>query len=274
MACGNPGICDPDNKRAMVTVKIGRHTVEHYDAIDNLPVVRFHKYQKLLLVDSGIGADIAALDQRLEKTRRFLMAGKPDKAQQELENLRQSVWLIQNGINPQHRAFAALVTKIDGKECSDLSDDALERVTELLNDVPVKELTARLDAVKKKIDGELMLYFPKLFNDSTVKEYYDLLKARTMAVLQNIIKGVAEPDKGAEIERLTTELITYSQPKIFAGPESVEIQFDRQFENLCLLLSEQLHIQPKAYTVLEFYNAFDFLQERSREAQKRGKNGR
>lgn len=261
----------------MQTVKIGKHTVEMYDTIEELPIVRFHKYQKLLLIDAGIGADINAFDQRIEKTRRYLMDGKPEKAQQELENLRQSVFLIQSGINPKHRAFAALVAKFDGMECNDVSDDGLAKLTEKLNDAPESELTAQLDSVKKKIDAELRLYFPGIFADSEIKEYYDLLKKRTLAVLANIIAGVNNPDATPEIERLTTALITYSNPKSFAGSDSVEIQFDRQFENLCLVLSEQLHVKPKDYSVLEFYNAFDFVKERAKQAekaQKRAKSGR
>ena len=134
----------------MVTTKIGKHTIEMYDTIEELPIVRFHKYQKLLLIDAGIGADIHAFDQRTERVRRFLMEGKADKAQQELENLRQGVFLIQNEISPKHRAFAALVSKIDGKAWTDISDDGLEKLTAKLNDIPEGELTARLDAVKKK----------------------------------------------------------------------------------------------------------------------------
>lgn len=112
------------------------------------------------------------------------------------------------------------------------------------------------------------MYFPALFADSEVKEYYDLLKQRTLALLQNIVAGVERPDETPEIERLTTALITYSNPKTFSGADSVEIQFDRQFENLCLVLSEQLHIKPKENTVLEFYNAFDFVQEKARAAER------
>ena len=261
----------------MQTVKIGKHTVEMYDTIEELPIVRFHKYQKFLLIDAGIGADIAAFDQRIEKTRRFLMDGKTDKAQKELENLRQSVYLIQSGINPKHRAFAALVAKLDGQECNDMSDDGLAKITETLNDAPESKLTALLNAVKKKMDTELRLYFPGLFADSEIKEYFDLLKKRTMAVLANIIAGEDNPDGTPEIEKLTTALITYSNPKTFAGSDGVEIQFDRQFENLCLVLSEQLHVEPKKYSVLEFYNAFDFVKERAKKtekAQKRAKSGR
>lgn len=264
-------------KGIMVTVKIGKHTVEMYDTIDELPIVRFHKYQKLLLIDAGVGADITAFDQRIEKTRRFLMDGKVDKAQQELDNLRQSVFLIQSEINPKHRAFAALVTKIDGRDCDDITDDGLAKLTETLNDAPESELTAQLEAVKKKIDAELRLYFPGLFADSEIKEYYDLLKKRTLAVLANIVAGIGNPDTTPEIEKLTTALITYSNPKSFAGSDGVEIQFDRQFENLCLVLSEQLHVKPKDYSVLEFYNAFDFVKERAKQAekaQKRAKSGR
>lgn len=130
---------------------------------------------------------------------------------------------------------------------------------------------------KKKIDGELNLYFPDTFADSSVKEYYDILRKRTLTVLQNIIDGLDYPDKTAEVEKLTTALITYSNPQIFFGSDSVEIQHERQFENLCLILSEQLHIRPKECTVLEFYNAFDFIKRRAREAErerKRAQKGR
>lgn len=265
---GRADLFNADNPGIMVTAKIGKHTVEFYDTIEELPIVRFHKYQKLLLVDAGIGSDIAAFDQRIEKTRRFLMAGKPEQAQQELENMRQCVFLIQSGVNPKHRAFAALVTKIDGQDCTDIGDDALAAVTEKLNDVPESELTARLEAVKKKIDGELTLYFPALFNDSDVKEYYDLLRKRTLEILNGIVAGVDDPAGSEIVDKLTTALITYSHPKMFTGSDGVEIQFERQFENLCLVLSEQLHVEPKKYSVLEFYNAFDFVKERAKQAEK------
>lgn len=274
---GRADLFNADNPGIMVTAKIGKHTVEFYDTIEELPIVRFHKYQKLLLVDAGIGSDITAFDQRIEKTRRFLMAGKPEQAQQELENMRQCVFLIQSGVNPKHRAFAALVTKIDGQDCTDIGDDALAAITEKFNDVPESELTAQLEAVKKKIDGELTLYFPALFNDSDVKEYYDILRKRTLEILNGIVAGVDDPAGAEIVDKLTTALITYSNPKMFTGSDGVEIQFDRQFENLCLVLSEQLHVEPKKYSVLEFYNAFDFVKERAKQAekaQKRAKFGR
>ena len=242
-----------------------------YDTIDELPIVRFHKYQKLLLIEAGVGSDIAGFDHRIEKVRRFLADNKPDKAQQELENLRQCVYLIQNEVNPSHRAFAALVTKIDGKECNDISDEGLANVVKKLNDTPASKLAAQLDAVKKKIDGELMLYFPTIFNDSRVKEYFDILRKRTLMILKGIIAGESNPGEKADVDKLTTALLTYSNPQIFSGSESAEIQFDRQFEDLCLSLSENLNVKPKEYTVLEFYNAFDFVLQKAQRAQRANK---
>ena len=255
----------------MVTAKIGKHTVEYYDAIDALPITRFHRYQKAMLIDAGIGADMAAFDQRIERTRRFLMTGKNDKAQIELENMRQCVFFIQQGLAPKHLAFAALVHKIDGKICDDISDDGLKKIVEILSEGTKEELTDQLESVKKKIDGELSLYFPALFNESDIKEYYDLLKKRTMTVLQNIIDGLPIPDGTVAVDKLTTALITYSNPKNFSGPEGVEIQYDRQFENLCLALSAQLNILPKKCSVLEFYNAFDYLQQKAKREQRENK---
>lgn len=252
----------------MVTLKVGKHTVEVYDAIDELPIVRFQKYQKLLLIDAGVGGDINAFDQRLERAGRFLAEGKLEQAQKELANLRQNVFLIQNEISPQYRAFAVLVKSVDGKECGDISDDGLQRILELLKDAPVKDVTAPLDAVKKKIDSELRLYFPQVFADSRLKEYFDLMKARTVALLEGIVRGDLKPEKDRKVERLTTQLILFSNPGVFSGSESEEIKFDRNFEDVCLTLSEQLHVQPKNYTVLEFYNAFDFVQRRAKEAEK------
>lgn len=258
----------------MKTVKIGTHTVEMYDAIDELPMARFHKYQKYILIDSGIGSTIEDFDRRIEKARRFCMLNDAANAQKELENMRQCVYMIENGLSPKHLSFACLVFAIDGQQCVDLSDDALQKIVATFADAPVQELTDHLDSVKKKIDGELSLYFPKLFEDSTVKEYFDKIRKRTLLVLKNIVNGVAIPDGTKDVEQVTSELITYSNPQRFTGAENAEIMFDRQYENLCVMLSHHLNVNPKQYTVLEFYNAFEFLKERNKEAEQAQKKAR
>jgi hypothetical protein len=189
----------------MKEVKLGKHKVMLYNSIDELPIVRFHKYNKCLLVDAGLGSDLSAVDGHIERAVRFINGGHKQEAATEMENIRQTIYLIIQGMNPRHLAFAALVKEIDGKACDDISDEGLQRTLELLGDVPVKEMTAENEAVKKKIDEELTLYFPDVFDSATEKEYHDLMKRRTQAMLDAVIEGETA-ERTAEIERLTERL--------------------------------------------------------------------
>nr|DAR71106.1 MAG TPA: hypothetical protein [Caudoviricetes sp.] len=135
---------------AMKTVKIGEYTVEIYDAIDELPMLRFHKYNKMLLVDAGIGSDLQDFDTHIEKAMRYARSKTPELAAIELDNMRQNVYFIQSGLSPKCLAFAVLVKSIDGTPYNDLSDDGLQKVVDMFGDVPIKELTAQMEAVKKK----------------------------------------------------------------------------------------------------------------------------
>lgn len=252
----------------MRTVDIKGKKVELYDAIEDLPIMRFHKYNKMLLVDAGIGSDLADFDKHIEKAIRYAHSKTPQLAAVELENMRQNVYFIQSEISPRYLAFAVLVKSIDGNPCNDLSDDVLQKIVDLFADVPNAELTAHLEAVKKKIDEELRLYFPRLFDDAALKEYFDQLKERTVILLRTIIAGEATEADAKRIDEITAELITYFNPQSFSGADSVEIRYDKQFENMCLILSQNLHVDPKRFTVLEYYNAFEYVKEQARKAQK------
>lgn len=92
-----------------------------------------------------------------------------------------------------------------------------------------------------------------------------------MLMLEAIING-AEPS--AEVDRLTTELILYSRPQVFDGEESLEVEHDKRFDRMCMTISQHLHTDPKRYTVLEYYNAFEYIKELTKEAQKKAKGRR
>lgn len=255
----------------MRTTKLGKHEVVIYDAIEELPIKRFHAFNKMMLVDSGIGSDLSDFDVHLQKAIMYI-GSNPDLAKAELMNMRQNVYMIQSEISPKHLAFASLVKSIDGKEYDDLTDEGLQRVVDIFSDVPVQEVTAQIEAVKKKINEELQLYFPKIFDDAEIKEYFDELKRRTMCVLNNIIEGESE-ERNAEIERITTDLLTYSKPMIFSGSNNQEIIYDKNFERMCATLSQYLHIDPKKYTVMEFYNAFEYVKDMLKAKEKAYKGG-
>lgn len=251
----------------MKTVNIGKHVVEIFDSIEDLPMVRFHKYNKMSLIDGGIGSDLTDFDNHIERAIAFNKRGKPDLSNMELENLRQNIYLIQTELSPKHLAFAVLIKSIDGVEKKDLSDDGLQKILDLFADIPQNEMTAHSEAVKKKIDEELQLYYPDLFDDSTIKEYYDDLRKKTLLELQSIINGKTVENE-IEIERITLELITYNKPHIFSGTKNAEIEHNKSFGNMCTMISEHLHLDAKELTVLEFYISFERVKEKLKPTKK------
>lgn len=244
----------------MKTFKLGSHKLTMYDDITELPMRRFHVFNKMMLVDSGIGSDLTDVDKHLEKIKAYIKTKKPDMAIQEVENLRTNIYFVGTHICPRYLAFASLVTELDGEKCEDLSDDGLKRIVDKLDDVPMPALNEEFETIKKKIDDDLVQFFPALFDEASVKEYYDKMRKRTLKILDEIINGKTD-EKKEEIERITNELITYINPYSFSGQASAEIEFDRQFERMCHIISYHLNVSPKNYTVTEYYSAFEYIKE-------------
>ena len=254
----------------MKEVKLNGHKVDLYSSIEELPMVRFHKYNKCLLVDAGVGSDLSAFDGHIERVVRYIRSDKREEAAKELENLRQNIYIILQGMSPNHMAFACLVARIDGKVQDDISDEGLQRVMQQLGGAPLKDITANAEAVKKKIDEELVLYFPAVFDDAKSKEYYDLMKQRTKAMLDCILLGDNQ-ERSEKVERLTDKMVTFTKPNSFTGADSLEIEHDKRFEDMCLLISQNLHTDAKKMTVLEYYNTYQYLQEQNKRQKRQNK---
>lgn len=249
----------------MKKIKFAGKAVEIYDSIEELPITRFHAYNKMLLVDAGIGSDLSDIDNHINRAVGFMQDGKADMAEQELNNLRQCIYFAQSEISPRCMAFAALVKSIDGVGFDGVGTDSLKEIVEKLGGSKVGELFDNLLTVKKKIDEELTLYFPHEFEDAKSKEYFDKLRQKTLLTLDAVINEDADERK---LKAITREVLTYFKPQIFEGTESVEVQHDKQFDKMCIALSKNLNIQPKKLTTLEFYNAFEYLKEQIKEEAK------
>ena len=254
----------------MREVTLAGHRVMLYTSIEELPMARFHKYNKNLLIDAGIGGDMTAFDGHIERAVQFIKDGKREDAGKELQNLRQNVYMVISETNPNHLSFACLVKEIDGKPMDDMSDEGLQRVVAMLGDVPVNELMTERESVKKKIDSELTAYFPALFDDAKTKEFYDIIKARTQAVLKSVIEGVTD-ELTKDIERLTGALLTYSKPLSFAGTGNAEVEYDKRYEDMCLVISQNVHRDAKTFTVMEFYNAYLFMERQNKREKRQNK---
>lgn len=238
----------------MKNLLINKKIVRVYDSIDEMPIVNFQKYNKYLLIDSGIGSDADDIDAHIVKIAKFIKANNNKKALQELQNMRQNMYMVNNEISPKYLAFAALIHSIDGKEINDLSDDGLKKLLQDLKDIKHSKVIDFLLWLKKKVTSELETYFPGDFVNPKEKEAYDKLKNRTLLVLDSIIN---DTDNMEQIELIDTMMLNMHTPKAFIGTGSVEIKYDKQFESTCVLIAQKTSMDARKMTVLQFYNAID-----------------
>ena len=238
----------------MKSLLINKKIVRVYDSIDEMPIINFQKYNKYLLIDSGIGSDADDIDAHIVKIAKFIKANNNKKALQELQNMRQNMYMVNNEISPKYLAFAALIHSIDGKEVNDLSDDDLKKLLQDLKDIKHSKVIDFLLWLKKKVTSELETYFPGDFVNPKEKEAYDKLKNRTLLVLDSIIN---DTDNTEQIELIDTMMLNMHTPKVFIGSESVEVKYDKQFESTCLLIAQKTNMDARKMTVLQFYNAID-----------------
>lgn len=247
-------------RRLLVNGKV----LKVYDSIDELPIVNFQKYNKYLLIDAGIGSDVDSIDEHISRIAKLVRVDTA-KAMQELQNMRQNMYMITSEISPKYMAFAALIYSIDGRVVSDLSDENLKSILNELRAVKHYWIIDFLAGFKKKVETELDLYFPEDFNNAKQKEAYDRVKRRTTLVLDAIIHG---SDNSSEIEQIDSFLISMHKPSSFAGSNSAEIRYDKQFENGCLLIAERVGLDAKAMTTLQFYNAMNVIKKQIENEQK------
>ena len=249
----------------MKTIIIKNHKIKLYDSIDELPIVNFQKYNKCILIDSSLGSDVESIDNHIVNIAKYINTGDKVKALQELQNMRQNMYMVVNKVSPKYMAFAALIYSIDDKEQKDLSDSHLQELIDYLGETPHSLLVDILTGLKKKLSAELELYFPSEFDNAKEKEAYSKLKARTLLQLQEIVEDI---DNTSAITELDEFFFSLHKPKNFNGRESEEIKYDKQFESACMVISQKANMNGKKMTVLEFYNTLANISEQLKAEKK------
>ena len=131
--------------------KHGKHEIEIFDSIHNLPILRFQRFNKYQMIASEVGNTFADYDQRTLKALQFLQKGMKDEAIQELENRRQTVFNAFNEFTPVGKSFAILVKRIDNVVYDTFSPDDLDRCLLHLEKIGLgtKEAIETLQEVQK-----------------------------------------------------------------------------------------------------------------------------
>lgn len=238
----------------MKTIEANNKIIKLYDSIDEMPIANFQKYNKCVLIDSGIGSDIDSVDSHIVKIAKLVNSGNNAGAMQELQNMRQNMHMVVQNVSPKYMAFAALVHSIDGVVVTDLSDSNLVEIINSISSVKASIVDNILEWLKKKLQMELETYFPAEFDSAKEKETYNRLKQRTVLVLQGIAEDIDTSDEVAAIDEF---LFGLYKPQQFTGKDSAEIRYDKQFEGACLVISQKTNMDARKMTVLQFYTALD-----------------
>lgn len=251
----------------MKKIKVKNRVLEVYDSIEEMPIINFQKFNKYLLIDSGIGSDADDIDAHISRIAKLIKTDA-SRALLELQNMRQNIYMVANEISPKYLAFTALIYSIDGKRIFDYSDENLKSILQDFQHVKHNWLIDLVLELKKKVNLELEAYFPAEFIDAKEKEAYDKIKQRTLLILESIKTGNRN---NKELELIDLSLLSLYKPKSFMGPESAEIKYDKQFETTCLAIAKETGLDAKTMTVLQFYNAVEHLKQ---QADARAKNSR
>ena len=250
----------------MKKMKLGEHSVTMYDSIEELPIVRFQKYNKMLMLDAGLGSDLTALDAHLARVGEFIKAGETDNAAREIDNLRQTLFNVQNGLTPHFMSLIPLMAEVDGEPLTDLSDENIQRVYDTLKDVTMKAYEGAASEVKKKIEEELKAYFNQGGESAASKEYYELMRRRALLMLDEIGDG---RDRSEEIRAIESQMVRSDKPRVFQGERNAEVLYDKNFVGCCIAIAQNLNMDAKAMTVLEYYRAIEVLEEQQKELKRK-----
>lgn len=126
--------------------------VKFFDTPETMPMRRYQRFNKFLMIENEVGSDFADFDKRSQKAISFLKQGLVKEALQELQNRRQLVYNAFTEYSPKDRALAILVHSIDGVEYKDFSKSGLDAILDRLNEIEFshEQSSTTVDEVKKK----------------------------------------------------------------------------------------------------------------------------
>lgn len=141
----------------MIERMIGTKRIELYDSTDELPMPRYHKFNKYLLFESGIGSTREDVDQHIMALSQMIHRDDKLNAHQELLNMRQNLYFMVDDFHPKSLAFAVMIKSINGKPCDDISEFGLTKTLAKLSQhgLAFGLIKATVEFLKKKLRRRL-----------------------------------------------------------------------------------------------------------------------
>jgi hypothetical protein len=135
----------------MKVLTIKKHTIQFFDSIRKLPIRRYQKFNKYMMIAAEVGDSIADYDKRMARALGYLSAEDHKSAIIELTNQRQALHNALEAYSPSNFALACMVFSINGKEYQSFEEDSLNEVLDKLEEIGFTKdmLDSSLTEVKK-----------------------------------------------------------------------------------------------------------------------------
>jgi hypothetical protein len=98
------------------------------------------------------------------------------------------------------------------------------------------------------------------------------LKHLTVTNLKRISDGDTK-ELQETVSELRDRLLLFQKPKVYTGHDGLEVRHDKEFETMCLLITKETGRDAKDMSVLEYYNAYEYLREQSHRTQNKARQG-
>lgn len=236
--------------------EIGGHKIERVDSAHELLAPRYMNFNRLVIIDSGIGSDLSALNQHDKMIIEYAKRGDFKKIIQETKNRNLCIQNVMRGLSPSHMAYIQLIHKIDGVLLTDFTDENAIRLVELFGKWGAKSnfFTSVIETLKKKFEAELDQMIPDRHDNPKEKEYYINRKRRLRLICKSIYDKANA--KELELQRINDFLYSLAKPEAYSGNDGFEIKYMRNYEDMSFILSQHTGTNPKSMTIIEYLKAW------------------
>lgn len=225
-----------------------------YDSIKEIPAGRLLAFQLQLTQHNSMGSTFEEVDSGNERLDAFLSAGRVEDAIGERQNQRFAFWYMFNNINTQNLVLANLVKEINGTPVVIRKDEDALKVCRLIEetDISVAEVEEIIEKIKKKLNSELRLYLPELFNENhDIDVTSDVIRKAIMQIEHTL----GRKDYTKELADVQNRILNTIRPLCFDSedPGNYQVEAEKSFEELCALLTSKGLQKPQEIPALQFY---------------------
>lgn len=247
----------------MKVIKWGANELKMYTSIQDLTSYRFHVYNLNLLIDIGIGSDVAAVQRR---NNNFLVKCDHNlqEAKQEIINQNQTIEFIVSNTSPKMRCFCAFIHTINGRVITneDLTESGIDDLVATLHRKSVKWgiISDFVEFVKKKVGLEYSQFFPKRAGSGKDRTYYAYLKEHTLIRCKDL--GETNPDLQKRRDAIDRYFAFSFITHVFAGVKGMEVQLIQAYSHTCnMIVNSSFSVSPRSMGVIPYFQALDAIKK-------------